>query len=510
MKDPKYDGMTVNERLYAADLLDAYEAAAMNGDRTTMIAILVRAEMTPEQSVQTTDAILADPKKFYDEVVEIDLSTLEPHIVGPHTPDLARPISKLGEDAKKENYPNTVSAALIGSCTNSSYEDICRAADVAEQAIDAGVEVKAPINISPGSEQIYETIKRDGQLDILEKLGAVVFTNSCGPCIGQWHRDDINGGEANSIVSSFNRNFPGRNDGNRATLSFLASPEITLALGIAGRLDFDPLNDKLDTKDGGKFKFIPPGDAPNIPSNGFISAREGYIAPVEDGDSVAVDINPNSERLQTLTPFDAWSGEDFVELPLLLKAKGKCTTDHISPAGKWLKFRGHLDNISNNMFNGAINAFSGETGKTKNPTSGASEEVSKVARALKAGGKHWVVVGDENYGEGSSREHAAMCPRHLGAAAVIVRSFARIHETNLKKQGVLPLTFVTAADYDKVQEGDKISIFGLKDLVRGKSVGAEIVHADGSKDSVELNHSLNGEQIKWFQAGSSLNFLKQK
>ncbi len=458
----------------------------------------------------TPDAeVLADPKKYYDEVIEIDLTTLEPHIVGPHTPDLARPISKLGDDAKKEGYPMEVSAALIGSCTNSSYEDITRAADLAEQAIKAGVKAKAPINISPGSEQIYETIKRDGQLATLEKLGAVVFTNSCGPCIGQWHRDDIKEGEANSIVSSFNRNFPGRNDGNRATLSFLASPEVTLALGISGSLDFDPMKDEIDSESGSKFKFDAPKDAPDIPPNGFIPAREGYIGPAEDGDSVKVEISASSERLEELTPFSAWDGKDFTEFPLLLKAKGKCTTDHISPAGKWLKFRGHLDNISNNMFNGAVNAFSGATGKTKS-LDGEEGEISKIARSYKAKGNRWIVVGDENYGEGSSREHAAMCPRHLGAAAVIVRSFARIHETNLKKQGVLPLTFANAADYDKVLEGDKISILGLKDLSRGKPVQGEVIHSDGSKDNVELNHSLNEEQIRWFQAGSSLNFLRQK
>lgn len=496
--------------LGATTSLFAYDASMEEYLKATGREDLAQLASENMDLVTPDDEVLADPKKFYDEVVEIDLTTLEPHIVGPHTPDLARPISKLGDDAKKENYPNKVTAALIGSCTNSSYEDICRAADVAEQAINAGVEVQTPINISPGSEQIYETIKRDGQLGTLEKLGAVVFTNSCGPCIGQWHRDDIKEGEVNSIVSSFNRNFPGRNDGNRATLSFLASPEITLALGIAGRLDFDPMKDELDTKDGGKFKFTPPKDAPNIPPNGFIPAREGYIGPAEDGDSVTVDISASSERLQALTPFEAWNGEDFVEFPMLLKAKGKCTTDHISPAGKWLKFRGHLDNISNNMFNGAVNAFSGETGKTKNMFTGDTDEISKVARAYKADGKRWIVVGDENYGEGSSREHAAMCPRHLGAAAVIVRSFARIHETNLKKQGVLPLTFANPVDYDKVQEGDKISILGLKDLTRGKPVAGEIVHADGSKDTLELNHSLNEEQIRWFQTGSSLNYLRSK
>lgn len=485
------------------DAMDSYLRATARAD----IADLARANLallTPDKEV------LADPKKYFDEVIHIDLSTLEPHIVGPHTPDLARPISQLGADAEREGYPKRVTAALIGSCTNSSYEDITRAADVAEQAIAAGIKAKSPINISPGSEQIYETIKRDGQLATLEKLGAIVFTNSCGPCIGQWHRDDIKEGEENSIVSSFNRNFPGRNDGNRATLSFLASPEVTIALGIAGDLGFDPMNGELKTEAGKSFKFKAPKPAPDIPPKGFIAAREGYIPPAENGDSVKVAIDPQSERLQVLEPFSKWDGKDFLELPLLLKAKGKCTTDHISPAGKWLKFRGHLDNISNNMFNGAVNAFSGDTGKVKNQKTGAVGEVSQVAREYKKAGQRWIVVGDENYGEGSSREHAAMCPRHLGAAAVIVRSFARIHETNLKKQGVLPLTFANASDYDKVQEADKISVLGLADLAPGKSLQAILVHGDGSKDEITLKHSMNSEQIAWFRAGSSLNYLQQK
>ena len=453
---------------------------------------------------------LKDPKKYYDEVFEIDLATLEPHVVGPHTPDLARPVSRLKHDAKEKGYEKTLTAALIGSCTNSSYEDISRAADVAKQAMAAGLKTKAPLFISPGSEQIYETIKRDGQLEVLEKVGGVVLTNSCGPCIGQWHRDDVKDGQKNAIISSFNRNFPGRNDGNSETQSFLASPEITMALGIAGSLEFDPLHDELAAPGGKKFKFQAPKPADDIPAKGFIAARDGYMSPAKDREKVKVAIDPKSDRLQALEPFSAWDGKDYIDLPLLLKAKGKCTTDHISPAGKWLKFRGHLDNISNNMFTGAINAFSGEAGKSANLFTKEKNEVPKVARDYKAKGLKWVVVGDENYGEGSSREHAAMSPRFLGGAAAIVRSFARIHETNLKKQGMLPLTFSNPADYDKVKEFDKISLFGLAALAPGKPVKAELVHVDGKKEEISLNHTLNEEQIKWFRAGSSLNCLKAR
>lgn len=447
---------------------------------------------------------LANPNKYYDQVIEIDLSTLEPHIVGPHSPDLARPISKLKEDAKKNNYSLPITAALVGSCTNSSYEDLTRAADVAEQAAAAGLKSKSDLKISPGSEQIYATVKRDGQLEALEKIGATIFTNSCGPCIGQWHRDDIKKGEKNSIVSSFNRNFPGRNDANRETLSFIASPEIVVALGIGGSLEFDPLHDEIPGSNG--IKLQPPKPAPDIPANGFVPKRDGYNAP--SSGATEVKVSPSSDRLQLLEPFAAWDGNDFEKLPLLLKAKGKCTTDHISPAGPWLKYRGHLDNISNNMFTGAVNAFSGEAGKTKNLKTGKVDDVPAVAREYKAEGQRWIVVGDDNYGEGSSREHAAMCPRHLGAAAVIVKSFARIHETNLKKQGVLPLTFASASDYDKVQETDYISVVDLKSLAPGKQVKVVLNHEDGSTDDVMCNHSLNNEQIEWFKAGSSLNVLK--
>ena len=454
--------------------------------------------------------VLKNPEKYFDEVIEIDLSTLEPHVVGPHTPDLARPISKLKSEVKEKGYSAKLTSALIGSCTNSSYEDISRAADVANQALKHGMTVAVPLFISPGSEQVFETVKRDGLLDTLEKAGGKILTNSCGPCIGQWKRDDIADGTKNSIITSFNRNFRGRNDGNAETEAFISSPEVTVALGLAGRLDFDPLHDELVGKDGKKFKLAEPKQAPDIPPSGFIPKREGFVEPPANADSVSVKVSASSDRLQELQPFAKWDGKDYVELPLLLKAKGKCTTDHISPAGKWLKYRGHLDNISNNMFVGAINAFNGETGKVKSALTGESGEIPAVARSYKAKNLKWVVVGDENYGEGSSREHAAMSPRFLGAAAVIVKSFARIHETNLKKQGVLPLTFANPSDYDKVREGDKVSILGLASLAPGKEVDCELTHADGSKEKLKLKQTLNAEQIKWFQAGSALNVLRQK
>ncbi len=454
--------------------------------------------------------VLQNPAKYFDEVIEIDLSKLEPHVVGPHTPDLARPISALKKEAKEKGYSLQLTAGLIGSCTNSSYEDISRAADVAQQALENGAKMKSELFISPGSEQVFETVKRDGLLTTLEKAGGVILTNSCGPCIGQWKRDNLADGTKNSIISSFNRNFRGRNDGNAETESFISSPEVVVAMGLAGSLDFDPLHDELTGANGKKFKLREPKKADDIPPKGFIPKRDGFIAPAADGDKVSVKVAPTSDRLQELKAFDPWNGKDFVDLPLLLKAKGKCTTDHISPAGKWLKYRGHLDNISNNMFVGAINAFSGEAGKVTNSVSGEVAEVPAVARAYKAKGLKWIVVGDENYGEGSSREHAAMSPRFLGGAAVIVKSFARIHETNLKKQGMLPLTFANPADYDKVKEGDKISLVGLAGLAPGKNVECVLSHKDGSKDTIQLKQTLNAEQIKWFQAGSALNVLKSK
>jgi aconitate hydratase len=412
----------------------------------------------------------------------------------------------------EEDYPDGISVALIGSCTNSSYEDISRVADVVDQARSHGMErASIPFMVSPGSEQVRSTIERDGQMSRLQDFGATVLANACGPCIGQWKRDEIQQGVRNSIVTSFNRNFPRRNDGNPDTLAFIASPEIVAAYALAGRLSFNPLDDLLTGPDGKKFKLEAPQPAPDLPPAGFVKDPDGYLAPPADGGAALIDIAPESQRLQKLEPFQPWNGQDYEQLPLLLKAKGKCTTDHISPAGPWLRFRGHLDNISDNMFSGAINAFSGEAGKTANQLTGEGGlPVSKVARQYKAEGLKWVVVGDENYGEGSSREHAAMSPRLLGAAAVIVRSFARIHESNLKKQGVLPLTFADRGGYDKVQAGDRVSVVGLAGLAPGQPLTVVLRHEDGSEDSLSVDHSLNAEQIEWFKAGSALNVLRKQ
>ncbi|MEZ4334660.1 MAG: aconitate hydratase [Myxococcota bacterium] len=457
--------------------------------------------------------VLANPDGYFQEIIEIDLSKLEPHIVGPHTPDLARPVSRMAEDAKANGYPLNLSSCLIGSCTNSSYEDFSRAADVARQAAKRGAKIKTQLWCTPGSEQVDETVSRDGQKEALEAIGATVLANACGPCIGQWKRDDIQAGEANSILSSFNRNFPKRNDGNAATLSFIGSPEICVAYALAGRLDFDPQTDEIEAGDGTRFKLAPPGPAPEIPSKGFVISYAGYEAPPakEKRASVAVEVKPGSDRLQLLEPFAAWDGRDFLKCPILLKAKGKCTTDHISMAGPWLKYRGHLDNISDNMFIGAINAYTGEAGTGLNQETGEKGvSFPKIARDYKAKGLRWIVVGDENYGEGSSREHAAMEPRHLGGAAVIVRSFARIHQSNLKKQGILPLTFVNPADYDKIRETDRLSLVGLDELAPDKRVQAILHHEDGSEERFELAHTLNEEQIAWFKAGSALNLLRDQ
>ncbi len=451
--------------------------------------------------------VYADPKKYYDEVVEIDLSELEPHLVGPHSPDFARPLSKVKEEAEKNGWPVELSAALIGSCTNSSYEDIGRATHVAKQALEKGHKMPQQFVVSPGSSLIKKTIDRDGQLKVLNDVGATVVSNACGPCIGQWRRDDFGKGQVNTIVNSFNRNFRGRADANPETLSFIASPEITMALGLAGKLDFDPSKDELTLENGEKFKFSEPS-APELPSEGFVSDPEAYQPP--EGSSVEVKVSPDSERLQLLEPFTAWEGNDLTELSVLCKAVGKCTTDHISPAGPWLKYRGHLDNISNNMLLGANNEFSSEPGRGNNLITGEKNlEFQQVARAYKAAKKDWIIIGDENYGEGSSREHAAMCPRHLGCRAVIVKSFARIHETNLKKQGVLGLTFSKPEDYGKIKEEDVVAIKGLTEFAPGKSLTLELKHSDGSEDNIELSHTFNDEQIKWFQEGSALNLLRK-
>ncbi|MBK8230765.1 MAG: aconitate hydratase [Candidatus Eisenbacteria bacterium] len=460
--------------------------------------------------LQADPEVEADPGRYFEQVIEIDLSKLEPHVVGPHTPDLARPVSKLAAEVKEKGYADTLTASLVGSCTNSSYEDIERAATVARSAAKHGARMRAPLLVSPGSDQIYKTIQRDGQMADLEKVGATVLANACGPCIGQWKRDDVAKGTKNSIITSFNRNFPARNDSNPETQAFISSPEIVVAYGLAGRLSFNPLTDELEGADGKKFRLDPPPPAPELPPNGFVTAQEGYVAPAADSGSIEVKVAPTSERLQLLAPFSAWDGQDAVELPVLLKAKGKCTTDHISPAGPWLRYRGHLDKISDNMFTGAINSFSADAGKGLNQLSGEIESIPAVARAYKAKGMRWVAVGDENYGEGSSREHAAMSPRHLGCAAVITRSFARIHESNLKKQGILPLTFADPADYGKIEATDRVSILGLDSIAPGAELRAEVVHQSGAKEEIRLRHTLNAEQIGWWKAGSALNRMREK
>jgi aconitate hydratase len=449
-----------------------------------------------------------DPQRFFDEVIEIDLSTLEPHVVGPHTPDLGRPVARLAADVAERRWPQRLSSALIGSCTNSSYEDLERAADVARQAARHGARAKTALWVTPGSEQIHQTIRRDGQMRDFEAIGATVLANACGPCIGQWKRDDVRSGEENSIINSYNRNFRRRNDGNAATHSFIASPEIVVAYALAGTLAFDPLRDELEGTGGRRFRLEPPAAAPEIPRDGFVSSHAGYEGPPADRGSVSVTIAEGSERLQRLEPFAAWDGRDFERLPLLLKARGKCTTDHISPAGPWLRFRGHLEKISDNMMSGAVNAFSDATGKGLDQLSGEVREFSAIARHYKAEGLRWLVVGDDNYGEGSSREHAAMSPRLLGCAAVLVRSFARIHESNLKKQGVLPLTFVDPADYEKVRETDRVSVVGLAELAPGRPVRVVLNHDGGGEDEIQAAHSLSADQIEWFRAGSALNLLR--
>jgi aconitate hydratase len=449
--------------------------------------------------------VAEDPKAFYDELVEINLDELEPYVVGPHSPDRGRPISKLAAEARENGWPLKVTNALIGSCTNSSYEDMRRAAHIATQALKAGIKAKTPFWISPGSERIYQTIKRDGLIETFAKIGGTVLANACGPCIGQWKRNDVGSDQPNTIVSSFNRNFPGRNDGSAATLSFISSPDIVTALAIAGTLEFDPVHGTLPGPDGKPVRLTAP-EAEELPRDGFARGEEGYEAPAENGDSVKIELPENSERLQVLGPFVAWDGMDFVDLPVLVKAKGKTTTDHISPAGPWLRFRGNLDRISDNMFLGAVNAFTGETGKGVNPLTGAAgQPFAKIARELKAVGLKWMVVGDENYGEGSSREHAAMSPRYLGCVAVLVRSFARIAETNLKKQGMLPLTFADPKEYDTIEQSDRVTISGLATLEPGRPVLVIVKKPDGRVVEIQARHTMTREQIAWFRSGSALN-----
>ncbi len=450
-----------------------------------------------------------DPGKYFDKIIEIDLSKLEPHVVGPHTPDLARPISKLAEDVKSNNYLDNISVALIGSCTNSSYEDMSRAASLAKQAQSKGIKAKIPLLVTPGSEQIRATIERDGQIDLLKSIGATVLANACGPCIGQWSRPELKKGEQNTIVTSYNRNFPGRNDGKRETMNFIASPELVIALALGGNLSFNPLDDSLTSSDGKTFKLDAPESAPDVPSNGFVDAEDVYVSPSENPGSVQVLIDPNSERLQKLEPFGVWDGKDLNELRVMIKAKGKCTTDHISPAGPWLRLRGHLDKLSDNLLLGAVNAFNDQVGQAKNMLSNEIESCAQIARQYKEKKISWVIVGDNNYGEGSSREHAAMTPRFLGCTAVIAKSFARIHETNLKKQGILALTFDNPDDYEKIHEDDQISITQLDGLTPGKLVECNIAHSDKTSEKIILKHSYNDLQLEWFKAGSAMNFLRK-
>lgn len=490
-------GATTSLFPYDANMA-AYLASTARSD-VAALADTVAAHLQADPEVE------ANPESYYDQVIHIDLDTLEPHVNGPFTPDRAHPISEFAAAVRENGWPEELRVALIGSCTNSSYEDIDRVAAVARQAQAKGLRAKSEFTITPGSEQVRATIERDGQLALLEAIGGTVLANACGPCIGQWKRHDVQKGDRNSIITSFNRNFTGRNDGNPDTHAFVASPETVAALAIAGSLTFDFTKDTLVNEHGEEVRLdAPTGDM--LPATGFVPDPDGFVPPAEDGSGITVAIDPGSSRLQALTPFVAPKTEDFRDLRLLLKVRGKCTTDHISMAGPWLRFRGHLDNISNNMFIGAINEFNGVANKVKNQRSGEYDEVPNVARAYKAAGEGWVVIGDENYGEGSSREHAAMEPRHLGGKAIIVKSFARIHETNLKKQGMLPLTFANPADYAKIQEDDRITLL-VDELRPGAPLTMFLTHADGSSDTVLLNHTMNEQQIAWWKAGSALNLI---
>lgn len=458
----------------------------------------------------TADAeVYETPEKYFDQVLEIDLSELEPHLNGPFTPDRATPISEMAEQAKINGWPTKIEVGLIGSCTNSSYEDISRASSLAEQAVNKNLKTKAKFTITPGSEQVRYTIERDGFIDTFDKIGASVFANACGPCIGQWDRPGAEKGEKNTIVHSFNRNFAKRADGNPNTYAFVGSPELVTALAIAGDLSFNPLKDTLTNESGEQVMLDPPTGS-ELPAKGFAVEDAGYQAPAKDGSNIEVVVKPDSERLQILSPFKPWDGKNLTGLKLLIKAKGKCTTDHISMAGPWLRYRGHLDNISNNMLIGAVNYFNDATDKVKNQLSGEYGTVPMVQRDYKANGISTIVVGDHNYGEGSSREHAAMEPRHLGVMVVLTKSFARIHETNLKKQGMLGLTFDQESDYDKVQENDSIDIIDLENFAPEKQLTLVFNHDDGSVDKIVANHTYNENQIEWFKAGSALNLIKQQ
>ena len=463
--------------------------------------------IAPYKKLLAADSeVLADPHAHYDEVIEIDLSSLEPHLAGPHSPDAVSPLSEVRERCQREGWPARLSAALIGSCTNSSYEDIGRACHVAGQALKGGIKMPQYFLVTPGSELIRKTIERDGYIQTLEGVGALVLANACGPCIGQWRRDQYKKGQVNTIINSFNRNFRGRNDANPDTLSFIASPEITMALGLSGRLDFNPETDYLENQKGEKLHLSPPV-ADVLPAKGFPVDKTGYVPPSKKPVSVVID--PGSSRLKELKPFDPWDGKDLKDLLVLCKAQGKCTTDHISPAGFWLRYRGHLDKISDNLLSGAVNAFTEERGRGQNLLTGKLQTFAEIARHYKSSAVGWVIVGEENYGEGSSREHAAMTPRFLGARAVLAKSFARIHETNLKKQGVLPLVFEDPSSWNLIQQKDRLHILGLKDLKPGSRHLVRASHEDGTKDEFFVTHSLHRVQIKWFKAGSAVNFIRQ-
>ena len=453
--------------------------------------------------------VYANPELYFDQVIELDLTTLSPHINGPFTPDLATPVSEMSKVAKGNEWPLQVEWGLIGSCTNSSYEDLARAASIAKQAVDKKLRTKAEFGINPGSEQVRFTAERDGLLVPFEELNAKIFTNACGPCIGQWAREGADKQEKNSIIHSFNRNFSKRADGNPNTHAFVASPEMVAAVAISGRLDFDPVNDTLINQDGEEVKLDPPSGM-ELPPLGFDVKDNGYLAPQDDGSTVNIIVSESSERLQLLTPFKPWDSQNLMGAKLLIKAHGKCTTDHISMAGPWLRFRGHLDNISNNCLIGAVNAFNQKTNFVKNQLIGEYGGVPDVQRQYKASSLETVVIGDHNYGEGSSREHAAMEPRFLGVKVVLVKSFARIHETNLKKQGMLGVTFANETDYDSIQEDDTFNFTDLKDFTPGKQISVEVVHADGSKNIILANHTYNEQQIKWFREGSALNLIKKE
>jgi len=459
------------------------------------------------ENLAADSEVYGNPSEYYDQIVEINLSELEPHLTGPHTPDAAVTITEIREKAAKEEWPLEVSAALIGSCTNSSYEDLSKAANLAEQALKAGLKMKVPFYISPGSSVVKFTTKRDGAIDILKEAGGTVLANACGPCIGQWERLGMKDGVKNTIINSFNRNFRARNDGNKSTLSFIGGPELVTMLAFAGNLDFNPSADSIKTPDGKDFQFTAPV-APALPPEGFIEDTVGFQMPA--GKDVEVIVSENSDRLQLLTPFVPFKTDKLKEMYVLCKAKGKCTTDHISPAGKWLKYRGHLENISGNMLSGAVNYFTEETGTGNNLISGDKNVLfPEIAASYRNSGTPWVIVGDDNYGEGSSREHAAMSPRFMGGAAVIVKSFARIHETNLKKQGILALTFANPADYDKILEDDRVTLADISGFAPGKDLKAVITHSDGSSEEAVLNHTYNEEQIHWYKAGSALNALRE-